>query len=147
MPPALAASPVATPATPPNETVLDGPRATEPETAAVGVEADPELRDAVDGTEDCAPARLPLFDVRLVPGTVVGTDGTFTPGVGTGGVLTVGTRTGAVVTVGTVTDGTVTVGTGIDGVVIAGTDTVTEGTETVTEGTVSATLARGKAPK
>src|ERR1700733_10627705 len=110
MPPALAASPVATPATPPNETVLDGPRATEPETAAVGVEADPELRDAVDGTADCAPA-------RLVPGTVVGTDGTFTPGVGTGGVLTVGTRTGAVVTVGTVTDGTVTVGTGIDGVV------------------------------
>lgn len=106
----------------------------------MGVEADPELRDAVDGTEDCAPARLPLSDVRLVPGTVVGTDGTFTPGVGTGGVLTVGTGTGAVVTVGTVTDGTVTVGTEIDGVVIAGTDTVTEGT-------VSATLARGNAPE
>lgn len=137
----------AAPAARPNKTALDGPPVAEPETGAAGVEAEPELRDAVDGAEACTPAPLLVVDVRLVPGTVVGKDGTFTGGSGTGGVLTGGSGTGAVVTVGTVTDGTVTLATGTDGVVIPGTATVTEGTETVTDGTVSATLARGNAPQ
>ena len=131
---------LAAPAARPNKTPLEGPPAAEPETGAAGVEAEPELPDAVDGTEDCAPAPLRVVDVRPVPGSVVGTDGTFTGGIGTVGVLTGGTGTDGVVTVGAVTDGTVTVGTGTDGVVIPGTDTVTEGT-------VSATLARGNAPE
>ena len=128
---------MATPAALPAEKVFEAPRAAEPETRAEGVEADPELRDAVDGTKRCTPAPLPLVDVRPVPGSVVGTDGTLTGGIGTGAVVAGGIGTGAVVTVGTVTDGRVTVGTGTDGVVIPG-------TETVTEGTVSATLTRGK---
>lgn len=57
---------------------------------------------------------------RPVPGTVVGTDGTFTGRIGTRG-------EGVVMTVGTVTDGTVAVRTGTDGVIL-GTETVTEGT-------------------
>jgi hypothetical protein len=62
---------VATPAALPNETVLEALRAAEPETRAEGVGADPELRDAVDGTKRCTPAPLRLVDVRPVPGSVV----------------------------------------------------------------------------